>query len=86
MRRTCPEGVVYKSIDKRYINYKLYIKDDTNQRFYTIPTKVNLNIPNRIKFNISEGPFDILSVYLNLRNKEPGIYLKVKKILGFQRI
>ena len=74
MRRTCPEGIVYKSIDKRYINYKLYPKDDTSQRFYTIPTKVNLNTPDRVKLHISEGPFDILSVYLNLRNRESGIY------------
>ena len=74
MRRTCEEGKVYKAIDKRYVNYKLYGKDDTTQSFYTIPTVVNLNTPNSIPFHISEGPFDILSIYLNLRNREPGIY------------
>ena len=74
MRRTCDEGIVYKSIDKRYINYSLLDKKDTNQRFYTIPTMVDITNPNRIKLHISEGPFDILSVYLNLRHGEPGIY------------
>ena len=74
MRRTCPEGIVYKSIDERYINYKIFGKDDTTQRFYTIPTRVNINSRERIKLHISEGPFDILSVYLNLRNREEGIY------------
>ena len=77
MRRTCQEGLVYKSIDKRYVNYKIYDKQDTTQRFYSVPTRLNLNTPFRIPFHISEGPFDILSIYLNLRNQEPGIYTSV---------
>lgn len=74
MRRTCEEGIVYKSIDKRYINYSIFDKKDTNQRFYTIPTMIDINTPNRIKLNIAEGPFDILSVYYNVRHCESGIY------------
>lgn len=74
MRRTCIEGMVYKTIDKRYINYKIFDKFDTSQRFYVIPNQINVCTGNRIKVHISEGPFDILSVYLNLRNREPGIY------------
>lgn len=74
MRRTCPEGVVYETIDKRYINYQLFDKFDTSKRFYCIPTTVNLNRPERIKIHISEGPFDILSVYLNLRNQSQDIF------------
>ncbi len=74
MRRTCPEGVVYEGIDKRYINYQLFDKFDTSQRFYCIPTTINLNSPQRIKIHISEGPFDILSVYLNLRNQSQDIF------------
>lgn len=77
MRRTCNEGIVYKSIDTRYVNYKIFDKFDTSQRFYTIPTKVNLATPNRIKLHIAEGPFDILSIYLNVRNKEEGIYTSI---------
>ena len=76
MRRLCDKGLVYKSIDKRYINYKLYDKFDTSERFYVIPTIIqDIYAPKRIKINIAEGPFDILSVYLNMRNKEEGIYI-----------
>lgn len=76
MRRLCDKGLVYKSIDKRYINYKLFDKFDTSERFYVIPTVIqDVYSPKPIKINISEGPFDILSVYLNLRNKEEGIYI-----------
>lgn len=77
MRRTCKEGLVYKEIDKRYVNYQIFDKQNTSQRFYTIPTKIDLNKPQRVKLHIAEGPMDILSVYLNLRNKEEGIYTSV---------
>lgn len=77
MRRLCPEGKVYKSIDTRYINYKIYDKFDTSERFYTIPTELDLSIPERIKINIAEGPFDILSIYKNLRKEERGIYTSI---------
>lgn len=74
MRRTCREGLVTPEIDKRYINYRIFDKMVTNDRFYTIPCNINLNSTERIKLYIAEGPFDILSIYTNLRNKEPGIY------------
>lgn len=74
MRRIVPEGTVYKDIDKRYVNYNIFGKYDNSERFYTIPTVVNLNTVERIKLHIAEGPFDILSIYLNLRKQEPGIY------------
>lgn len=77
MRRICDEGLVDKSIDKRYINYKLYDKYDTSERFYTIPTCVNLCTPERVKVHIAEGPFDILSIYKNVRAEEPGIYTSI---------
>ena len=76
MRRIVDKGLVYKSIDKRYINYKLYDKLDSSERFYVVPSKIkDLYSPDPIKINIAEGPFDILSIYLNLRNKEEGIYI-----------
>ena len=77
LRRLCEEGKVYSSIDKRYINYKLFDKFDTSERFYTIPTQVDLYRPERVKIHIAEGPFDILSIYLNVRHKEPGIYTSI---------
>lgn len=73
MRRICDKGLVHESIDKRYINYKIFDKFDTSERFYTIPTKVDLS-SGRVKIHIAEGPFDILSVYKNVRKEEPGIY------------
>ena len=77
MRRTVGEGIVYKTIDQRYVNYKLMDKLDTSERFYTVPTSVDLCRPQRVKLHIAEGPFDILSIYLNIRNKEEGIYTSV---------
>ena len=77
MRRICNEGLVEKSIDKRYINYRLYDKYDTSERFYTVPTIVNLCSQERIKIHIAEGPFDILSIYKNIRCEEPGIYTSI---------
>lgn len=74
MRRICQEGLVYKGIDKRYINYKIFDKFDTSERFYTIPCSIDVLNPNPIKIHIAEGPFDILSIYENVRKKEPGIY------------
>jgi len=76
MRRLCDEGLVYKTIDKRYINYDIFGKFDTSQRFYTIPTKVDItNGP--IKIHIAEGPFDILSIYENVRHREAGVYTSI---------
>ena len=74
MRRLCDQGQVFKAIDKRYINYKIFDKYDTSERFYTIPTKIDILSPDPIKLHIAEGPFDILSIYLNLRKGAPGIY------------
>ena len=76
MRRLVDEGKVYKSIDKRYINYKLVDKFDTSQRFYTVPTSVDL-LMYPLKIHIAEGPFDILSIYENVRQREPGIYSSI---------
>lgn len=65
---------VYKTVDKRYVNYRIFEKEDTSERFYAIPTRVNLLQPGRIKLHIAEGAFDILSIYENLRHRENGIY------------
>ncbi len=65
---------VYDSVNMRYVVYKVFDKDDTSERFYVIPTAIDLLKPGRIKLHIAEGTFDILSIYLNLRNKENGIY------------
>ena len=76
MRRVCDPGLVYKTIDKRYVNYRIFDAINTD-RFYTVPTSVDLSYPQRVKLHIAEGPFDILSIYLNCRQREPGIYSSV---------
>lgn len=68
--RCLNEGRVSKSIDRRYINYNIFNKFNNTQRFYTIPTSINLNYNKRIKLHVAEGAFDILSIYYNLRNQE----------------
>lgn len=68
--RNLREGKVSKGIDKRYVNYNIFEKFNNTQRYYTLPTNIDLSIPKNIKLNIAEGPFDILSIYYNLRNKE----------------
>lgn len=68
MRNLTP-GKVYKTIDKRWVNYNIFGKQNTKEKFYILPTQIDLNNPQRIKVNIAEGPFDILSIYFNLCNQ-----------------
>lgn len=77
MRRLVDQGKLYEAIDKRYINYDIFGKFDNSQRFYVVPTQVDVSKPERIKVHIAEGPFDILSIYENVRQKENGIYASV---------
>lgn len=75
MRRICKENIVISEIDKRYVNYQLFSAQyNTDQRFYVVPTQVDLLSTERIELHVAEGPFDILSIYLNVRKSEPGIY------------
>lgn len=78
MRNLRP-GKVYESIDKRYVNYNIFGNVDNSKRYYVIPNDVNLLNPNPIKIHIGEGPFDILSVFYNLRNtdKNHNIYASI---------
>ena len=59
-----------EKLKKRYINYNIFNKSSSKNNYYFIPTTIDLDNIEKVKINISEGPFDILSVYLNLRNKE----------------
>lgn len=56
---------VYEGIDKRWVNYNIFNKYDNTQRFYTIPTQIDLFRP--VELHIAEGAFDILSIRENLR-------------------
>ena len=67
LRRICDEGIVYHTIDKRYINYNIHNVKDSTEKFYIMPIDINLNNPERINIHIAEGCFDILSIRFNLR-------------------
>lgn len=69
MRRLCEEGKLYKSIDKRYINYNIFNTIDNSMRFYVIPNQIDLTNPDPIDVWIAEGPFDALSIKYNLADK-----------------
>lgn len=70
--RNLREGKVSKYVDRRYINYNIFDNDEATT--YFVPTSFDLNRRERTRVHIAEGSFDILSVYLNLRNREPGVY------------
>lgn len=74
MRRTVKEGIVYKGIDKRYVNYNIHDKKDNTEKYYILPETIDLLSPIPIQIHLAEGPFDILSIKYNLRNKSHGIY------------
>jgi hypothetical protein len=53
---------------KRYINYNIFSQYDNTRRFYVIPTKVNILDPKPLDIYITEGVFDILSVFFNVND------------------
>ena len=77
MRKIVRDGIVYKSIDKRYIRYNIFGKYDNTEKFYIIPTQVNVASPERLKINVAEGEFDALSVYYNLRKDPSQVYIAI---------
>lgn len=77
MRKLVKDGIVYKTIDKRYCRYNIFGKYDNTEKFYTIPCKINMQMDQRLKINIAEGEFDILSVYYNLRKDPNQIYTSI---------
>ena len=72
--RNLREGKVIKYVDKRYVNYIIFENNDDPISSYVIPSTINLNLYERTRINIAEGPFDILSVYLNILKGQPGVY------------
>lgn len=67
--RKVTDNPVHKNIDKRYINYSIFGKFDNSNKYYVLPSNVDLTNPRRIRLNLAEGPFDILSAYYNLCNQ-----------------
>lgn len=68
---------LYKSINKRYINYILVNKPDDAKNFYVIPTMIDILNPTPVKIHLAEGQFDILSIFYNLNkcNRTQNIYI-----------
>lgn len=79
LRRICEEGVIYPSIDKRYINYNIFNKRDNTEKFYIIPNNIDLSLPRRVNIHLAEGVFDILSIKYNLQlqNSDNDIFIAV---------
>lgn len=65
LRRIVDEGMLHKSVDKKYINYNIYGKRDNTRKFIITPTNIDVSLP--VNIHIGEGPFDVLSIKYNLR-------------------
>lgn len=70
-RRIVDENIVYRSIDKRYVNYNIFNKIDNTSNYYTLPNKIDVLKP--IKICVAEGPFDTLSIRYNLHKSNDNI-------------
>lgn len=68
LRNIVPPGKVHESIDRRYTEYNIFGANDNSHKGYCIPTTIDTLNPNPIRIHISEGVFDILSVFYNLNN------------------
>lgn len=68
---------LYKSINKRYINYTLVNKTNDAKNFYVIPTMIDVLNSSPVKIHLAEGQFDILSIFYNLNNcnRNQSIYI-----------
>ena len=75
--RKLTEKDLYRTINKRYINYTLVNKTDDAKNFYVIPTAINVLHPEPVKIHLAEGQFDILSIFYNLNNcnRNQNIYI-----------
>ena len=76
MRMLYNDGL-FASLNKRYIVYDLVPKMSDSKSYYVIPGFMNKNSIDPINIHISEGAFDILSVYYNLNksNSVNSIYI-----------
>ena len=75
--RKVDDAELYKTVNKRYINYNIIDKFEDTKDFYVIPTKVNVEDPTPVNIHIAEGVFDILSIFYNLNrcNLTQNIYI-----------
>lgn len=57
---------IYNNKNIRYYNYSIFNQINKGNRFYTIKSKCDL-LSSDIELNITEGIFDIISVYFNIK-------------------
>jgi len=60
--------IVQDKVNKRYINYRFSSTLEDTKTYYVIPTTIISSDINPVKIHITEGVFDILSIYINLNN------------------
>lgn len=79
LRRLVPEGKVSKYIDSRYVNYDIFggYKNFKNDgiKTYAIPTSINTLYP--VNIHIAEGIFDIISIYMNVADRNNGLFVAI---------
>lgn len=64
-------------MDMRYHNYNVFGEYETSKKFYIIPTKIDILQP-KLRVKITEGCFDILSIYHNIdTNHDNTLYIAV---------
>lgn len=65
-------------VKSRYVNYNIFGRVDNSSRFYVLPTKIDISNPNPIEVHIAEGPFDMLSIALNINKSfNHNIYMSI---------
>ena len=65
-------------LNRRYVKYAIFDDKNSGNGFYILPNSIILTNTERIKIHIAEGPFDILSIYHNLRKvRNHNIYAAV---------
>ena len=75
LRRLVPKEKVHPDLRERYSIYKIYPDEGRTYNWYTIPGKIDTRYPCNII--VTEGPFDILSVYMNFPKYRNAIYCSV---------
>lgn len=71
-------GTVPSYLDNKYNTYSIF-KDVEGYRSYMIPSMIYYDSLDPIQVHIAEGPFDILSIFYNLRssNRHQNVYLAI---------
>ena len=99
LRNCSNKTMAFNSLKKRYINYSIFNTEDEDKiRYYCLNSKLNVNdMNNKINIHVAEGPFDILSIFYNLRNSDrynniyftsagKGYYSAIKEVIKFLKI